>query len=127
MEGPWTYLPKHKEIQVVVSKGRGAAKKAAAAQLLRLPRHDLSTIRTREITMRKFRFLLHSIHWAFCLLVCCGSFQSDAPSWQHLSSKTGDLPVPGPSTQQTGALVADLDKNGIADFVLGFRQKAPAL
>ena len=34
------------------------------------------------------------------------------PKWQHLSSSTGDLPVPGPSTEQTGALVADLDKDG---------------
>lgn len=47
--------------------------------------------------------------------------------WQHLSSQHGDLPVPGPSTQQTGALVADLDKNGVNDFVLSFRKVAPAL
>jgi hypothetical protein len=49
------------------------------------------------------------------------------PQWRHLSSKTGDLPVPGTSTQQTGALIADLDKNGVDDFVLSFRQVAPAL
>src|SRR4051812_44342693 len=49
------------------------------------------------------------------------------PQWRHLSSKTGDLPVPGESTQQTGAVVADLDKDGVNDFVLSFRQKAPAL
>src|SRR5262245_6397837 len=47
--------------------------------------------------------------------------------WQRLSSKNGDLPVPGESTQQTGSLVADLDKNGINDFVLSFRKVAPAL
>src|SRR5579871_3296201 len=47
--------------------------------------------------------------------------------WQHLSSKNGDLPVPGPSKQQTGAVVADLDKDGLNDFVLSFRQVAPAL
>src|SRR5580658_3139462 len=49
------------------------------------------------------------------------------PHWKHLSSTTGDLPVPGPSTQQTGALVADLDRDGTNDFVLSFRQVAPAL
>jgi hypothetical protein len=49
------------------------------------------------------------------------------PHWQHLSSSTGDLPVPGPSTEQTGALVADLDKDGVNDFVLSFRKAAPAL
>jgi hypothetical protein len=47
--------------------------------------------------------------------------------WTDLSSKTGDLPVPGESTQQTGNLVADLDRDGINDFVLSFRAKAPAL
>jgi VCBS repeat protein len=47
--------------------------------------------------------------------------------WQHLSSANGDLPVPGKSREQTGAIVADLDKNGVNDFVLSFRQKAPAL
>ena len=47
--------------------------------------------------------------------------------WQHLTSKNGDLPVPGESTQQTGAVVADFDRDGVNDFVLSFRQKAPAL
>jgi VCBS repeat protein len=47
--------------------------------------------------------------------------------WKHLSSSTGDLPVPGPSTEQTGALIADLDKDGTNDFVLSFRKTAPAL
>jgi hypothetical protein len=49
------------------------------------------------------------------------------PQWRHLSSSTGDLPVPGTSTQQTGALVGDFDKDGTNDFVLSFRQVAPAL
>jgi VCBS repeat protein len=47
--------------------------------------------------------------------------------WKHLSSATGDLPVPGTSTEQTGALVADLDKDGTNDFVISFRKVAPAL
>jgi hypothetical protein len=49
------------------------------------------------------------------------------PQWNLLSSKKGDLPEPGPSTQQTGNLIADLDQDGTNDFVLSFRQKAPAL
>jgi FG-GAP-like repeat len=52
---------------------------------------------------------------------------ADRVTWRHLSSATGDLPVPGTSTQQTGALVADLDGDGVNDFVLSFRQTAPAL
>src|SRR5215472_11204952 len=47
--------------------------------------------------------------------------------WKHLSSASGDLPVPGESQQQTGAVVADLDNDGANDFVLSFRQKAPGL
>jgi hypothetical protein len=47
--------------------------------------------------------------------------------WKHLSSANGDLPVPGESKEQTGAIVADLDNDGVNDFVLSFRQKAPAL
>ena len=39
----------------------------------------------------------------------------------------GDLPAPGTSTQQTGAIVADFANDGINGFVLSFRQKAPAL
>jgi hypothetical protein len=35
--------------------------------------------------------------------------------------------LPGESQQQTGAVVADLDKDGVNDFVLSFRQRAPAL
>jgi hypothetical protein len=49
------------------------------------------------------------------------------PQWKHLSSKNGDLPAPGASKQQTGSHVADLDGDGVQDFVLSFRQVAPAL
>lgn len=48
-------------------------------------------------------------------------------NWVRLSSKTGELPVPGASTQQTGALVLKVDPTGSTDFVLSFRQVAPAL
>jgi hypothetical protein len=54
------------------------------------------------------------------------SFAGDI-QWQRLSSKHGELPVPGESTQQTSSLVADLDKDGVNDFVLSFRKVAPAL
>ncbi|MBI5767893.1 MAG: TIM barrel protein [Verrucomicrobia bacterium] len=48
--------------------------------------------------------------------------------WQHLSSRTGDLAAhPGGSTQQTGAVVADFDRDGVNDFILSFRHKGPAL
>src|SRR5436190_14452323 len=47
--------------------------------------------------------------------------------WHHATSKNGDLPVRGESTQQTGNLIADLDKDGVKDFVSSFRVKGPAL
>jgi len=58
-----------------------------------------------------------------------GAFSCTAAelAWHHLSSATGDLPVPSTSSQQTGALIADLDRDGTNDFVLSFRKVAPAL
>ncbi len=47
--------------------------------------------------------------------------------WVHLSSKSGDLPAPGQSPEQTGLLVAKLDRGGATDFVVSFRVMAPAL
>ncbi len=48
-------------------------------------------------------------------------------SWVHLSSRAGDLPVPGESHQQTGALVVKVDPRGGTDFVLSFREVGPSL
>ena len=56
-----------------------------------------------------------------------GAEERSGLRWTHLSSTTGDLPVPGPSTEQTGAVVADLDKSGVNGFILSFRKTAPAL
>jgi hypothetical protein len=47
--------------------------------------------------------------------------------WVHLSSRTGELPVPGESTQQTGDLIAKIDPKGGTDFIVSFRKVAPAL
>lgn len=65
--------------------------------------------------------------FALGLFAIAGHLTAAEIQWSHLSSKHGDLPVPGESTQQTGAIVADLDKDGRNDFVLSFRQKPPAL
>jgi len=64
----------------------------------------------------------------FLLLSFAGPLSKAADvMWQHATSKNGGLPVPGESTQQTGNLVADLDKDGVKDFVISFRVKGPAL
>ena len=82
---------------------------------------------------------MRTFSWALVLAVSCSvaprclemaGYRLATPAevrWQHLSSATGDLPIPGESQQQTGAVIADLDKDGVNDFVLSFRQKAPAL
>jgi hypothetical protein len=67
---------------------------------------------------------------AGCTRTAPASGASSAPArpvFRNLSSAKGELPVPGSSTQQTAALVADLDGDSVDDFVLGFRQVAPAL
>jgi sugar phosphate isomerase/epimerase len=63
--------------------------------------------------------------WIFILLGMI-SFAAEI-RWTHLSSSKGELPVPGESKQQTGNLIADFDQDGVKDFVVSFRQKAPAL
>ncbi|MGH7972498.1 MAG: FG-GAP repeat domain-containing protein, partial [Limisphaerales bacterium] len=57
----------------------------------------------------------------------CAAAEPPEPQWRHLSSTNGALPTPGASTEQTGAVVADFDKDGTNDFVLSFRKVAPAL
>jgi hypothetical protein len=49
-----------------------------------------------------------------------------ALKWKHLSTKTGDLPVPNAGAQQTASLVLDIDKDGVNDFVITERSEAPA-
>lgn len=61
-------------------------------------------------------------------LAYCAPLGAAEPQWRHvLSSKTGDLPVPSTSPEQTAAVIADLDKSGKNGFVLAFRVNAPAL
>lgn len=62
---------------------------------------------------------------AFCHCLCCAEAQQI--KWQHLSTENNDLPIPGESLQQTGAVVADLNNDGVNDFVLTFRQKPPSI
>ncbi len=49
------------------------------------------------------------------------------PIWKHLSSRTGGLPEPNGGKQQTAAVVCDVDGNGVNDFILAERTRAPAL
>ena len=53
--------------------------------------------------------------------------EREYPKWEHLSSKTGGLPVPGTSNEQTGCLVLDIDKNGLNDIVITSRQAGASM
>lgn len=48
-------------------------------------------------------------------------------AWKHLSTETGDLPLPNQGTEQTSATVFDIDKDGVNDFVITERTAAPAV
>lgn len=71
--------------------------------------------------------LSHGVALLVCLSAQVSSGLAQGPAWKHLSTKDGDLPIPGTSPQQTAALVADLDRSGRNGFVLGFRVRGPAL
>src|SRR4051812_7460615 len=43
-------------------------------------------------------------------------------SWVHISTTTGEIPLPGTSTQQTTSLILDVDKDGLNDFVIASRR-----
>jgi hypothetical protein len=89
----------------------GAA--ASAPPLLPMPMADGETIGAVKIP-------------AFLLLAAAALSAAD-PRWQFSSSSKGELPNPGGSHQQTGALAADFDRDGAADIVISYRVKAPAL
>src|SRR6476660_4992632 len=75
-------------------------------------------------SLNKIRYgLLCLFLFSSCILFS----QSSNTHWQHLSSVNGDLPKPWNSTQQTSALIVDLDKDGVNDFVLSCREEAPVL
>jgi hypothetical protein len=61
------------------------------------------------------------------LLLPLTGFAQSAAEWRHISTATGDLLPPNPGNQQTALLVADLDKDGVNDFVITERTQAPAV
>lgn len=50
----------------------------------------------------------------------------DSPTWLHLSTADGDLPQPSTNSQQVLSLVADINNDGINDFVIGSRRDTGA-
>src|SRR5205085_8220939 len=82
-----------------------------------------------ELTVRRLPMPRRSLY-TLALVLCAGALTLTAlPDirWVQLSSKKGQLPVPGESTQQTGLLVTRVDPRGDTDFIMSFRKVAPAL
>ena len=80
------------------------------------------------------RLFLHRAFWysipvaAMLALLGLSLSQGDSAAWTRLSSRTGDLPAPGTSREQTGVLAAHFDPDSPAtDFVMSFRVTGPAL
>jgi hypothetical protein len=65
-------------------------------------------------------------------MLCLSPFLAAAPTgpfptWKHLSSASGDLPVPAGGKEQTSLLVFDVDRDGRNDIVIAERSAAPAV
>jgi hypothetical protein len=64
---------------------------------------------------------------ALTLLLALPTMSWAEARWTLRSSQTGDLPVPNQGTEQTGCVVADIDQDGIDDFVVAERTGAPSI
>jgi FG-GAP-like repeat len=64
----------------------------------------------------------------FLLVLSAGTAGANGDvRWERKSSATGDMPVPNAGKEQTCCLIADIDKDGINDFVVGERTKTPSV
>jgi len=61
------------------------------------------------------------------LLPSCDRPRTIDKNWVHISSTKGDIPSPGPPTQQTACLILDVDRNAKNDFIIASREKGPSV
>jgi len=76
--------------------------------------------------MKKYS-LLPAVLLLASTILCAVASDLPIPTWKHLSSRAGELPVPNGGQQQTTAVVFDVDGDGVNDFVLGERTEAPGV
>ncbi len=67
------------------------------------------------------------IAMTFAILAFQASSLAAGVNWTRKSTTTGDLQPPNSGTQQTCLVAADFDKDGIVDFAIGERTKAPSV
>jgi hypothetical protein len=61
------------------------------------------------------------------LLALAANVAAAEAQWQHFSTAKGDLPMPWEATEQTAAIVADFDGDGLNDFAIACRKVAPSV
>jgi len=84
---------------------------------------DSSGLEQRAVRFGKtFVVLLGVVIWSASATPCFSQAK-----WVLKTSRLADLPVPNSGTEQTCCVVADIDRDGIDDFVVGERTQAPSL
>jgi hypothetical protein len=81
----------------------------------------------RAATCARARCPWHAAAASLILTVLCCSIGYSGDGWIRKSSTTGDLPAPNAGREQTCCIVFDVDKDGINDFVVGERTRAPSV
>lgn len=71
--------------------------------------------------------LVHRPSFLLVTAVACVAVAGGAVTWERKSSTTGVIPIPNAGKQQTCCVVLDIDKDGVADFVVGERTQAPSV
>jgi hypothetical protein len=90
----------------------------------------IMTYSRKMITLSGLMALLISSLAPFAPLSATARAQAETTplTWTHLSTATGDLPLPSASLEQTSALILDIDRDNVNDFVIASRRNpGPAM
>jgi hypothetical protein len=71
----------------------------------------------------KLAFILH----LFIAVAAASTCAAGELNWERRSSVTDEIPIPNSGDQQTCCVAADLDGDGVQDFVVGERTKSPSI
>lgn len=65
--------------------------------------------------------------FCICISTTWIEAQGSSPDWQLVSSRSGDLEAPSTGQQHTAALILDINRDGLNDFVIATRFARPSL